>query len=149
MKKIYLGIPYAISILLTTIFAIAFSEAVSFHIAPVIVIAALVLQAIIMFARDSVENSNLSSGDLNRAEVYSLMKTIAYVTLLAIPLLFPFAIFFGEKTKAIVSCSVWLLTFLVGFLVFRIKYGGEIKNRICDEEKELSEQKKREEQGLI
>ena len=50
---------------------------------------------------------------------------------------------------SIISCVVWLLTFFVGFFVFRIKYGSRIKNRMIIEEIELSKQKKREEQGKI
>ncbi len=149
MKKTFWIIPYATSGILTLIFAILFSEKISFHIAPVIVIVSLVLQAIILFARDVAENTNASSGDLNSAEVYTLMKTIAYATLFAIPFVFPFAFFFSWQIKTAVSLSAWLLTFVVGFAVFRLKYGNEVKNRMNVEEKELFEQKKREEQGLI
>ncbi len=148
MKKRLLGIVYLFSALLSAIFAFIFSESLSFHIVPVIVIVALLLQALMLSAKDAV-NTSLSSGNLSNTELYSLSLTIAYVTLCVAPLLFPFIVFGDLKMKTIVSCTAWLLTYFVGFVIFRIMYGSSIKNRMNIEEEELSEQKKREEQGLI
>lgn len=149
MKKCFLGALYVISALLSSVFAFVFREKVSFHIAPVIVLLSLLLQFVILFAKDSVEVTNLSSGDLNKKEVFSLMRIISYTTLCAIPLIFPLVVFGKEAANAIIACTIWLLTFAVGFVIFRISYGSRIKNRIKNEEIELQEQKKREEQGLI
>lgn len=149
MKKWFWVLLYVASAFLSGIFALVFSESISFFVAPVIVIAALILQAIILLANDVAETAPLSSGDLNKAEVYSLMHTIAYATLCAIPLLFPLILFGSLKIKTVISCTIWVLTFLVGFVIFRIKNSKKIKNRINLEEKELQEQKKREEDGQI
>lgn len=148
MKKLLLGTLYLFSALLSAIFAFLFSESLSFHIVPVIVIAALLLQALMLSAKDAA-NTSLSSGNLSNKELYSLMRTIAYVTLCVAPLLFPFVVFGDLKMKTIVSCAAWLMTYFVGFVIFRIMYGNSIKNRMNIEKEELSEQKKREEQGLI
>lgn len=148
-KALLISVPYFVAFTLTLIFGIVFRRYIEFHILPIIVIAFLLLQVLVMLSRDMVENTNVSSGDLNSKEVYSLMKMIAHVTLCVIPLLFPLAIFCDLKTKAIVACTAWILTFFVGFIAFRVKYGKEIRYRIKEEEKELSEQKKREEHGFI
>ena len=149
MKKCLIGALYVISALLCGVLVIAFVEKVYFHVAPVIVIVVLALQAVIFFARDTATSSNISSGNLNSTEVGLLLRTIAYVTLCAIPLIFPLVFFVDAVMGSIISCVVWLLTFFVGFFVFRIKYGSRIKNRMIIEEIELSKQKKREEQGKI
>ena len=149
MKKWCITALYAISALLSAFFAFTFSEHVSFHIAPVIVIIALAMQVVIMLARDGAESTSLSSGSLNKAEVYSLLRIIAYVTLCVIPLLFPVVFFGDERIKSIVSCTAWLFTFIIGFLVFKIMFGKKIKDRIDMETKELQEQIKHEEQGHI
>lgn len=149
MKKWFWVLLYVASAFLSGIFALVFSESISFFVAPVIVIAALILQAIILLANDVAETTSLSSGDLNKAEVYSLMHTIAYATLCAIPLLFPLILFGSFKVKTVIYCTIWVLTFLVGFVIFRINNSKKIKNRINLEEKELQEQKKREEEGRI
>ena len=149
MKKWFLGALYFISIALSSLFAIVFSESISFYVAPIVVIVALVAQSFILSAKDSVEATPLSSGNLNKKEVYSLMRTIADVTLFAIPLLFPLILCGSLKVKTVVSCVVWILTFFVGFILFRIVNGDRIRKRIRLEESELSEQKKREEQGQI
>ena len=64
-------------------------------------------------------------------------------------MLFPLILFGSLKVKTVISCTIWVLTFLVGFVIFRIKNSKKIKNRINLEEKELQEQKKREEEGRI
>ena len=99
MKKCFLGALYVISALLSSVFAFVFREKVSFHIAPVIVLLSLLLQFVILFAKDSVEVTNLSSGDLNKKEVFSLMRIISYTTLCAIPLIFPLVVFVLNVSK--------------------------------------------------
>ena len=80
MKKCLIGALYVISALLCGVLVIAFVEKVYFHVAPVIVIVVLALQAVIFFARDTATSSNVSSGNLNSTEVGLLLRTIAYVT---------------------------------------------------------------------
>ena len=150
MKKSKLiGVLYFVSVVLTLVLGIVFSESIVFHASTILVIAFLILQVICMIPKDVVNNTNLASGNLNKEEVYSLCKTIAYVTLCAIPFLFPFIIFFNLKVKTIVSVSLWFATFVFGFVIFRIKYSDKIKKRLSEEANILTEQQKREEQGLI
>ena len=148
-KSVLISVPYFFSIALTVILGIVFSENVVFNVSSVIVIAFLFVQAVIMISRDVTSSVNMSGGELSEKEAYFLCKTIAHATLLFIPIIFPFVIFFSENIAAVVSVSVWLMTFFLGFIVFRLRYGNEIKKRIRKEDAELMNQLKREEQGKL
>ena len=150
MKRVLaMGIPYAISLLLTLVLGFLFTESIVFNVVPIIAAAFMTLQIVIFLNRDSAKNSNISNGNLSDDEAYSLLKAVAYTTVFTIPVLIPFVIFFSLTVKTIVSSLSWALSLAIGFVVFRIKHGGEIKNRISKEETELKEQQKREEQGII
>ena len=72
------------------------------------------------------------------------MRNAFVVTL---PLYIPLICFFSSWVKTIGSLALFVLGFMGGALVFKIKYKSELSARIVKEDRELEEQKSREELG--
>lgn len=154
MKK--MSIYYVCHLILNTVLLLVFSSHIQLHILsliPLFLILLMIFQITLFksFSKnDNVGDTAYSVGDTVRlteeeqACQYSYLK---HSFLLFIPFEVPFVFFFSSFWKFL-GIVPYILAYVVGGIFFRAAKGREIKNRIKSEEKELQEQKKREELGF-
>lgn len=151
-SKIY----YLAHMVLNIVFLIAFFEKIKIHILSVIPIFLIVLMAFqatffrVNTQNDSIGDTAYSVGntvrltDEEQTLQYSYLK---HSFLLCIPFEIPLIFFFSSYWKLLATIP-YILAYLIGGVVFKIKIGKQIKSRVNIEKKELQEQIKKEELGL-
>ena len=90
-------------------------------------------------------NTNNNS-DLTEKEWENMTSYMIASYLIFIPFMLPFVWFFSSWGK-LLSILVFLLAFTGGMVYYRLRHGKEYRSRFDKEDKELEEQKKREELG--
>ena len=154
MRK--LGLYYLFHVILNATLLILFSTHVKFQIFSLIpaFLIILMLFQITLFKSNAqsgtIENTTYSVGNtikLTPKEQESQYSYLRHSFLLCIPFELPL-IFFLDSYWKLVGVLPYIFSYIIGGVVFKIKNGAEIKNRIDLEKKRLEEQIKREEMGL-
>lgn len=155
MKK--LSIYYLIHIIINILMLIFFSEFVNIHllsVLPIFLMCLMIFQTT-LFKRD---NQRTTTGDTS----YSVGNTVRLTDeelnyqnlflrhsfLVCLPFEIPMIFFLSSYLK-LLCVLPYICAYIIGGVVFKVKFGKEIQSRIEDEKKELEEQKKREELGLL
>ena len=86
-------------------------------------------------------NSDLTEREWARMTSYMISSYLIFI-----PLMLPFVWFFSTGVK-LLSILVFLLAFTGGMIWYRLRHGKEYRARFDQENKELEEQRKREELG--
>ena len=86
-------------------------------------------------------DSDLTEGEWERMTSYMIASYLIFI-----PLMIPFVWFFSAGVK-LISILVFLLAFTGGMLWYRLRHRKEYGARFAKENKELEEQRKREELG--
>ena len=153
MKKI--GFYYGCHILVNVALLIVFSSYIELHllsVLPVFLIALMFLQ-ITLFKpneKDTVGDTAYSVGNTVRLTKEEQERQYSYLKhsfLFCIPFEIPLIFFLPSywKTLGIIQ---YFLAYIIGGVVFKLKNGKEIRDRINREKKELENQIQREEMGL-
>ena len=154
MKKI--SIYYIVHTVINMALLIAFRANIIvdfLSVVPVFLIVLMLIQAP-MFKVDNHRNSlgdtAYSTGNTVRLTDDELEKQYKYTRYSfygLIPFVFPFIFFFSSYAKL---CSIipYILAYVVGKLVFQLKHGKIIKNRLELEKEELQKQIQNEELGI-
>ena len=154
MRK--LGLYYLFHVILNATLLILFSTHAKFQIFSLIpaFLIILMLFQITLFKSNAqsgtIENTTYSVGNtikLTPKEQESQYSYLRHSFLLCIPFELPL-IFFLDSYWKLVGVLPYIFSYIIGGVVFKIKNGAEIKNRIDLEKKRLEEQIKREEMGL-
>lgn len=155
MKK--LSVYYLCHIVINAILLIVFSSNIDFHVLsvlPLFLIALMIFQAT-QFKRDKNEadfgDTAYSVGDTARltdAEQDLLYSYLQRALLIALPFELPLIFFFSSYLK-LFGLLPYFLAYILGGIVFKVKKGKYIQNRIRKEKKELEEQRQKEELGQV
>lgn len=154
MKKlsIYYGFHFVVNIALLIIFS-AYIELHILSVLPVFLIILMFLQTTIFKVNsrnDAIGDTAYSVGNsvrLTEEEQECLYSYLKHSFLICIPFEIPL-IFFLLSYWKLIGIIPYILAYIIGSIVFKLKKGQEIQNRIIKEKKELEEQIKREELGL-
>ena len=149
-----LSIYYGCHIVINVVFLVAFSSHIQFHIlsiVPIFLIALMLFQTTLFKAdTKAVGDTAYSVGntvrltDEEQTLQYSYLK---HSFLLCIPFELPL-IFFLPSYWKLIGIIPYILAYIIGGIVFKVKNGKEIQERIDREKKELKDQMRREELGL-
>lgn len=152
MLKIY----YGCHIILNIAFLSVFSSNIQFHVlslVPIFLIALMLFQ--ISFFEENMEND--SDGDtaysvgntikFTKEEQACQLAYLKYSFLICVPFEFPLIYFMSSYWK-ILGVLLYFLAHIIGGVVFKVKYGKAIRERINMEKKDLEEQMRREELGM-
>ena len=146
MKRLYHFAAYGILLCL----AVCFSRHIvltPLSILPLILTALMYVQSALI-AKDHADPTSATAygGTLNEEEEVELHRLQAMGLRLFAPWTVPFVLFFSSGIK-VCAIIVYLIGFLFGPVIYRIRYGGRIKERMRNEQDELRLQKQKEEQG--
>lgn len=151
MKKF--GIYYVVHIILNVLLLIGFSSNINIHflsVVPLFVIALMAIQAKLFVAdNNSIESTAFSAGDtvrLTNAEQNTMYVYLKQSFLILLPFEFPFVFFLPSYAK-LLSLILYAFAYILGGIIFKIKFGKAIQDRIKSEKKELQDQKEQEELG--
>lgn len=141
---------YCVAIFVNVIAACVFYQKINIttmSLLPLFLIALMIFQAI-MLKKEKTENGfrTMYGSDLTENEENDLMKSGATFLFATIPWMIPFVIFFPSFVK-VFSVIVYIIGFVGGLLLYKIKNKGKIVNRIDAEKKEREEQEKIEQLG--
>ncbi len=154
MKK--LTIYYCAHIAINTVLLIAFYSHINFHVLsliPIFLVALMLFQTTffkIDSKKDSCGDTAYSVGNGVRLTEQEQAYQYAYLKhsfLLCIPFEWPLIFFFASYWK-LIGIVPYILAYVIGAVVFKVKNGKAIQARINREKKELEEQMKREKMGL-
>ena len=154
MKKlsIYYGCHIVVNIALLIIFS-AYLELHLLSLLPVFLIALMFFQTTLFKANsnnDAVGDTAYSVGNtvrLTEEEQKCQYSYLKHSFLLCIPFEIPL-IFFLPSYWKLIGIIPYILAYIVSSIVFKLKHGNAIQERINREKKELEEQTAREELGL-
>ena len=150
MKK--LSIYYACHVAINIVLLLAFASYIELHVLsllPVFLIALMLFQ-ITLFKGDTLGDTAYSAGDTVRLTEEEQILQYSYLRcsfLFCIPFEFPLIFFLSSYWKPI-GIVPYILAYVIGGVVFKIKNGKAIQERMNREEKELEKQIQREEMGL-
>lgn len=155
MKK--LSVYYLIHIIINILMLIFFSEFVNIHLLSVlpIFLFCLMIFQITLFKRDNqrttIGDTSYSVGNTVRLTDEELDYQNSYLRLsflLCLPFEIPLIFFLSSYLK-LLSVIPYIIAYIIGGIVFKVKFKKKIQSRIEAEKKELEEQKKREELGVL
>ena len=154
MKKlsIYYGCHIVVNIALLIIFS-AYIELHLLSVLPVFLMALMFFQATLFKANaknDTIGDTAYSVGNtvrLTEEEQAIQYSYLRHSFLFCVPFEIPLIFFLSSYWK-LFGIIPYILAYIIGSIVFKLKKGQEIQNRIIKEKKELEEQIKREEMGL-
>ena len=154
MKKlsIYYGCHIVVNIALLIIFS-AYLELHLLSFLPVFLIVLMIFQATLFnldTKNDTVGDTAYSVGNtvrLTEEEQECQYSYLRHSFLFCVPFEIPLIFFLSSYWK-LFGIIPYILAYIIGSIVFKLKKGQEIQNRIIKEKKELEEQIKREEMGL-
>lgn len=154
MKKlcIYYGCHIAVNIALLIVFS-AYIELHILSVLPVFLIALMFFQTTLFKANsnnDAVGDTAYSVGNtvrLTEEEQECQYSYLRHSFLFCVPFEIPL-IFFLPLYWKLLGIIPYILAYIIGSIVFKLRKGQEIQNRIIKEKKELEEQIRREEMGL-
>lgn len=154
MKK--LSIYYGCHIVANIALLIIFSAYVELHllsVLPVFLIVLMFFQATLFKTNaknDTIGDTAYSVGNtvrLTEEEQECQYSYLRHSFLFCVPFEIPLIFFLSSYWK-LFGIIPYILAYIIGSIVFKLKKGQEIQNRIIKEKKELEEQIKREEMGL-
>ena len=154
MKK--LSIYYGCHIVANIALLIIFSAYVELHllsVLPVFLIVLMFFQATLFKTNaknDTIGDTAYSVGNtvrLTEEEQECQYSYLRHSFLFCVPFEIPLVFFLPSYWK-LFGIIPYILAYIIGSIVFKLKKGQEIQNRIIKEKKELEEQIKREEMGL-
>ena len=154
MKK--LSIYYGCHIVANIALLIIFSAYVELHllsVLPVFLIVLMFFQATLFKTNaknDTIGDTAYSVGNtvrLTEEEQAIQYSYLRHSFLFCVPFEIPLIFFLSSYWK-LFGIIPYILAYIIGSIVFKLKKGQEIQNRIIKEKKELEEQIKREEMGL-
>ena len=154
MKK--LSIYYGCHIVANSALLIIFSAYVELHllsVLPVFLIVLMFFQATLFKTNaknDTIGDTAYSVGNtvrLTEEEQECQYSYLRHSFLFCVPFEIPLIFFLSSYWK-LFGIIPYILAYIIGSIVFKLKKGQEIQNRIIKEKKELEEQIKREEMGL-
>ena len=148
MKK--LSIYYGCHLAIDLILLIVFNNYINLHILsllPIFFVVLMIIQ-ILVLKDDTASDTTYSVGvGLTKQEETCQRSYLRHAFLLSIPFEFPLVLFLPSYLKLI--CIVpYILSYILGSIVFRFKMSKQIQDRMDREKNELEEQKRREELGL-
>ena len=154
MKKI--SIYYIVHTVINMALLIAFRANIIvdfLSVVPVFLIVLMLIQAPMFkvdIHRNSLGDTAYSTGNTVRLtddELENQYKYTRYSFYGLIPFVFPFIFFFSSYAKL---CSIipYILSYIVGNVIFKFKYGKTIKTRLELEKEELQKQLQNEELGI-
>ena len=154
MKKlsIYYGFHFVVNIVLLIILS-AYIELHILSVLPVFLIALMFLQTTtfkVNSKNDAIGDTAYSVGNsvrLTEEEKECLYSYLKRSFLICIPFEIPL-IFFLPSYWKLIGIIPYILAYTIGGIVFKLKKGKSIQDRINKEKRELEEQIKREELGL-
>ena len=154
MKKlsVYYGCHIVVNIALLIIFS-AYLELHLLSFLPVFLIVLMIFQATLFnldTKNDTVGDTAYSVGNtvrLTEEEQECQYSYLRHSFLFCVPFEIPLIFFLSSYWK-LFGIIPYILAYIIGSIVFKLKKGQEIQNRIIKEKKELEEQIKREEMGL-
>ena len=154
MKKlsIYYGCHIVVNIALLIIFS-AYVELHLLSVLPVFLIVLMFFQATLFKTNaknDTIGDTAYSVGNtvrLTEEEQECQYSYLRHSFLFCVPFEIPL-IFFLPSYWKLFGIIPYILAYIIGSIVFKLKYGQEIQNRIIKEKKELEEQIGWEEMGL-
>lgn len=154
MKKlsIYYGFHIVVNIALLIIFS-AYVELHLLSVLPVFLIVLMFFQATLFKTNaknDTIGDTAYSVGNtvrLTEEEQECQYSYLRHSFLFCVPFEIPLIFFLSSYWK-LFGIIPYILAYIIGSIVFKLKKGQEIQNRIIKEKKELEEQIKREEMGL-
>ena len=154
MKKlsIYYGCHIVVNIALLIIFS-AYVELHLLSVLPVFLMVLMFFQATLFKANaknDTIGDTAYSVGNtvrLTEEEQAIQYSYLRHSFLFCVPFEIPLIFFLSSYWK-LLGLIPYILAYIIGSIVFKLKKGQEIQNRIIKEKKELEEQIKREEMGL-
>ena len=154
MKKlsIYYGCHIAVNIALLIVFS-AYIELHILSVLPVFLIALMFLQTTLFKANsnnDAVGDTAYSVGNaarLTEEEQKCQYSYFRHSFLFCIPFEIPL-IFFLPSYWKLLGIIPYIFAYIIGAIVFKLKNGKAIRDRVIKERKELEEQTAREELGL-
>ena len=154
MKKlsIYYGCHIVVNIALLIIFS-AYVELHLLSVLPVFLIVLMFFQATLFKTNaknDTIGDTAYSVGNtvrLTEEEQECQYSYLRHSFLFCVPFEIPLIFFLSSYWK-LFGIIPYILAYIIGSIVFKLKKGQEIQNRIIKEKKELEEQIKREEMGL-
>ncbi len=148
--RLIMTIYYCITIIANIVAAIVFHKSINvtvLSVMPLLLIALMIFQAL-LFKNEKVENgfrtaygSNLTADEENK-----MLDSGSSFLFATIPWMIPFILFFPSIAK-VLSILVYIIGFVGGLILYRIKNKGKIVNRMDVEEKERQEQEKKEQLG--
>ena len=154
MKK--LSIYYGCHIVANIALLIIFSAYVELHllsVLPAFLIVLMFFQATLFKTNaknDTIGDNAYSVGNtvrLTEEEQECQYSYLRHSFLFCVPFEIPL-IFFLPSYWKLFGIIPYILAYIIGSIVFKLKYGQEIQNRIIKEKKELEEQIRWEEMGL-
>ena len=154
MKK--LSIYYGCHIVLNIVLLLIFTEHINLHILSVIpafLIILMFFQATLFKANaknDAIGDTAYSVGNtvrLTEEEQECQYSYLRHSFLFCIPFEIPLLFFLSSYWKFL-ALIPYILAYIIGSIVFKLKKGKDIQYRIIKEKKELEEQIRREEMGL-
>ena len=141
---------YCITIIANIVAAIVFHKSINvtgLSVMPLFLIVLMIFQAL-LFKNEKVENgfrtaygSNLTADEENK-----MLDSGSSFLLATIPWMIPFILFFPSIVK-VISILVYIVGFVGGLILYKIKNKGRIINRMDAEEKERREQENEEQLG--
>ena len=141
---------YIVTLGLNLVCAIAFHERLNLDFnsaVPIFLIGLSIFQAVYFFQNASKKDFNTNNNsDLTEEEWAQMTSYMIASYLIFIPLMLPFVWFFSSWGK-LLSILVFLLAFTGGMIWYRLRHRKEYEARFAKEDKELEEQRKREELG--
>ena len=152
MKK---SIYYIVHLVVNLVLLVAFRANIIvdfLSVVPVFLIVLMLIQAPMFkvdIHRNSLGDTAYSTGNTVRLTDDELEKQYKYTRYSfygLIPFVFPFIFFFSSYAKL---CSIipYILAYIVGNVIFKVKYGKAIKARLESEKEELRKQIQNEELG--
>ena len=154
MKKF--GIYYGCHVLINIALLIFFNSCIDLHILsilPAFLIVLMLFQATFFNANpknDTIGDTAYSAGNsirLTEKEQECQYSYLKHSFLVCIPFELPLIFFFHSYWK-LLGMVPYILAYIIGGIVFKLKKGKEIQDRVIKEKKELEEQIRREEMGL-
>ena len=145
---------YCIVALLANVLAIVFlRDYLNFTVTstvPAVTMVLSVFEAVYVHHHRALDEKNTAystQNTLNTEEWARMMPYMRNAFVVTLPLYISLICFFSSWVKTIGSLVLFVLGFLGGALAFKIKHKSELSARIDKDERELEEQKRREELG--
>ena len=152
----FLTVYFIVSALINVVLILALFGSVNITFISVVPVATIIVEILMAFVFKSAvsDNSmnniayNTSQPVLTEKEIMDRSKHISEALFMAVPLQIPFVFFFANGIKYL-SIIIFVVSLMVGGIVFKIKVGHSIKTRQSIISSELEEQKKKEEMGKL